>query len=80
MSKINVGAINGRRTVTFRVTHDGMVFRPGWSPEDMEYHGVAALHKLRAIIPAYEAFKRWKVARKAWHTRRRAKQQLLLKL
>lgn len=77
--KINVGAINGRRTVTFKVTHDGMVFRRGWHPEYGQFLGVDALLKLGAVIPAHEAFRRWKIGRKAWQTRRRAK-QLLLKL
>lgn len=80
MGRINVGAINGRRTVTFKVTNDGIVFRRGWTLADAEFlGGLRELQEHGAVIPAREAFRRWKVARKAWQTRRRAK-QLLLKL
>lgn len=75
--KINVGAINGQKTVSFKVTDGGIVLRAGWRDHDMSIFGVEVMQRL---IPAREAFRRWKICRKAWQTRRRAKQQLLLKL
>lgn len=79
MSEINIGAINGRRTVTFKVTKDGMVVRALFKDLMEAGFEMDHLREIGAIIPARESFRRWKVARKAWTTRRIGK-QLLLKL
>lgn len=79
MRVINIGAINGRRTVTFKVTNDGMVVRALFKDLMEAGFEMDHLREIGAIIPARESFRRWKVARKAWATRRIGK-QLLLKL
>lgn len=57
----NFGAINGRCTVSFRVSSDGRV-PPAWASRDD--------CDPKWYITGHEAFVRWKIARKAWRTRK----------
>lgn len=52
--KTNFGSINGRRIVTFKVSYDGMCIPVSGGKP----------------ISGLESFKRWKIARKAWRTRK----------
>lgn len=74
----NFGAINGRRVVTFKVSEDGIVPVAGWRHFGQFLSG-AELREMGKGITAHESFRRWKVARKAWHTRK-WKNQLSLPL
>lgn len=80
----NFGAINGRRVVTFKVSTDGKVVpakhRGGGREigyDDGEW--LSELDSLGELITAHESFRRWKISRKAWHTRK-WKNQLSLPL
>jgi hypothetical protein len=70
MTKVttNFGAINGRRIMTFKVTVDGMVLPSRWRGYERKMHNV---HDEHFWITARESFRRWKIARKAWASRRR---------
>lgn len=67
--KTNFGSINKRRVVTFKVSEDGMVL-----PSRFKRHirdGCVDFHELRPYwITSREAFRRWKIARKAWKSRK----------
>jgi hypothetical protein len=68
---INFGKIGGRRAVTFHVSNDGKVvpakFRKGeWDCAET----LSVLDEMGELISAHESFRRWKIARKAWHTRK----------
>lgn len=68
--KTNFGAIGGRRIVTFKVSSDGSV-QPAWFRRS----------RFRDYLPevwitGHEAFRRWKVARKAWRSRKRRQLEL----
>lgn len=65
--KTNFGKINGRRVMTFKVTGDGMVLRSGFTDDDVWDWGESSRI---FFIPARESFRRWKIARKAWHSRK----------
>lgn len=69
MSTINFGKINGRRCVSFAVSEDGRVPRSGREDYDGEYP--------QEWIPARESFRRWKIARKAWRSRKNKAQTTL---
>lgn len=66
--RTNFGAINGRRVMTFKVSHDGLVIPKKWDTIDAPL--LDELHDRGELITAHESFRRWKIARKAWHTRR----------
>ena len=74
---INFGQIGGRRAVTFKVSNDGLVVRKGWQ-DVAQFVGSADALEMGIAIPARESFRRWKISRKAWKTRRAS--QLLLPL
>lgn len=63
---INFGRIGLRRIISFHVTSDGEVLRSGFPAAEP------------FLIPAREHFRRWKIARKAWATRRKRQGQLRL--
>jgi hypothetical protein len=67
MSKINIGAILGRRCVSFRVSEDGHVLPKKFAHLTIE-------EAPRYLITARESFRRWKIARKAWQTRKNRNQ------
>lgn len=65
--KINFGMIGNRRCVTFKVTNDGKVLPSRFKREDVWNWG----DSLKPFwITSHEAFRRWKIARKAWKTRK----------
>lgn len=69
--KINFGMINNRRVVTFKVTNDGRVLPSRFNRRDVWNWG----ESLNAFwITGHEAFRRWKIARKAWQTRKHRNQ------
>ncbi len=72
----NFGQINGRRVMTFKVTNDGRVMPARF--RRME-DGARACTFWDMWISARESFRRWKIARKAWQTRKH-KNQLSLGL
>lgn len=63
----NFGKINGRRIMSFHVSDDGRVMPARF--RGME-DGFEACCFWNAWIPAREHFRRWKIARKAWKTRK----------
>lgn len=63
----NFGEINGRRTVTFKVSDDGKVI-PAKYLRDEDSLGACCFED--GWISSHEAFRRWKIARKAWKTRK----------
>jgi hypothetical protein len=65
---INFGAIRGRRCVTFRVSEDGHVL-----PKKFVHLAEEEIDRT-LFITARESFRRWKVARKAWQTRKNRNQ------
>lgn len=69
--KTNFEKINGRRIMTFKVSNDGLVL-PERYRRPVE-DGVLELGELLREfgISARESFRRWKIARKAWATRRK---------
>lgn len=65
--KINFGKIGNRRIMTFKVTNDGMVLPSRFTLQDVSDWG----ESLNPFwITSHEAFRRWKIARKAWHSRK----------
>lgn len=78
---INFGSIGRRRCITFKVSEDGYVMpaklRRDWTNSALDYSFLADMGEL---ITARESFRRWKISRKAWNTRRGNKQQLTLPL
>lgn len=72
----NFGQINGRRILTFAVTDDGIVLPSRYRGMETKLHNVI---DEPLWIPARESFRRWKIARKAWNTRK-FKNQLYLGL
>ena len=74
----NFGQINGQRIVTFAKTHNDDVFIPAkWKDMD-DPEGRYMLQQEGLLISPHEAFRRWKVARKAWRTRKYKNQPSLL--
>jgi hypothetical protein len=59
--------IGSRRVVTFKVTNDGKV-APAWYRR-ANGEGCIITGPI-PFISAHESFRRWKVARKAWKTRK----------
>lgn len=72
-TQINFGAIHGRRVVTFKVSNDGMVLSAKLRRR-VEQNEFLVLSGTDPDITSREAFRRWKIARKAWRTRKHGKQ------
>jgi hypothetical protein len=74
MSTINIGSIGNQRTITFRRKLSEELVKPA------KYKAIPAQELFHEdMITPLEAFRRWKVARKAWKTRK-WKNQLSLPL
>lgn len=71
---INFGRISGRRIISFRVSDDGMVWPAKCRSRDMQ----TEVDCDAEMITARESFRRWKIARKAWRTRKERGQLRLL--
>lgn len=72
----NFGAINGQRVITFAksVAHDRVLPRKyGWMNDP---EGLYQADQMGLFITPLEAFRRWKVARKAWRSRKRRQLEL----
>lgn len=69
--KTNFGKIGEQRIVSFNADAKRDVVVPaGWAARGWDLPDMCLAGEKRNIITAHEAFRRWKVARKAWRTRK----------
>lgn len=79
MATVKFGSIRGNRCVSFKDHEVGTVPCAGWRDVG-QFLTASDLRHMGKAITARESFRRWKIARKAWNTRRGNKQQLTLTL
>ncbi len=75
--KINFGSINGHPVMSFRDRADGNVVSARYRSWGTEPEMLGLLKEMGAMIPGHESFRRWKIARKGWRSRRNRRQFLL---